>query len=228
MLGQAPFELVVLVASLGGLAATSSVLGKIPATFPLPIMVVQHRTPTFDDRVYAGILEPRSALTVRVAGQGDAIDGVGVVLVPGGAYARLNSERRLRLSPPRRRWPDLGGDHLFCSAADATAGALIAVVLTGRLQDGAQGVRAVKRTGGRVLAEDPSTAAAAEMPSAAIATGCVDHVLPVDKIPAALVALAMAPGGADLLAVPTPAWADLGASQPLDVACGRQLSRGLA
>ena len=47
------------------------------------------------------------------------------------------------------------------------------------------------------------------MPAHAIATGCVDFVLPLDRIPQALVTLAMAPGGAALLNVPTPAWARL-------------------
>jgi two-component system chemotaxis response regulator CheB len=51
----------------------------------------------------------------------------------------------------------------------------------------------------------------AGMPSNAIATGCVDFVLPLERIAAALVALTMAPGGAELLAVPTPSWAQLGA-----------------
>jgi two-component system chemotaxis response regulator CheB len=64
------------------------------------------------------------------------------------------------------------------------------------LHDGARGVRLVKRHGGRVLAQDPATARAGSMPSSAIATGCVDFVLPPHRLAAALVALTMAPGGA--------------------------------
>jgi two-component system, chemotaxis family, protein-glutamate methylesterase/glutaminase len=45
------------------------------------------------------------------------------------------------------------------------------------------------------------------MPTAAMATGCIDFVIPLDRLGAALIALTMAPGGADLLAVPSPAWA---------------------
>lgn len=54
---------------------------------------------------------------------------------------------------------------------------LIAVVLSGKLDDAAAGVRAVKRAGGRVLVQDPGTAIAPGMPTAALATGCVDFVL---------------------------------------------------
>jgi hypothetical protein len=68
-------------------------------------------------------------------------------------------------------------------------------VLTGLLRDGAQRIRAIKRRGGRVLVQDPTAARAAGMPSAIIATGCVDFVLPLDRIAPALVALTIAPGG---------------------------------
>jgi two-component system chemotaxis response regulator CheB len=49
------------------------------------------------------------------------------------------------------------------------------------------------------------------MPANAIATGCVDFILPPERMPAALIALAMAPGGAQLLTVPLPHWAKMGA-----------------
>ena len=78
------------------------------------------------------------------------------------------------------------------------------------LRDGAQGVRAIKRHGGRVLVQDSATARASGMPSSATATGCVDLVLPLYRIAPALIALTMAPA-ADLLIVPTPPWADLSA-----------------
>ena len=86
---------------------------------------------------------------------------------------------------------------------------MIGVVLTGMLRDGTTGVRAVKRHGGRVLAQDLATARAGSMPSSAIATGCVDFVLPLHRIATALVALTMAPGAAELFTVPIPPWASL-------------------
>ena len=93
---------------------------------------------------------------------------------------------------------------LTSAAATAGPGAVIGVVLTGMLHDGAAGARAVKRRGGSVLAQDPATARAPSMPSSAIATGCVDYVLPPEGIAAALTALTRAPGGAASLTVPTP------------------------
>jgi two-component system chemotaxis response regulator CheB len=74
-------------------------------------------------------------------------------------------------------------------------------------RDGAKGVQAIKGHRGRVLAQDPATAGSPEMPSAAIATGCVELVLPPHLLASALVALAMAPGASELLRVAAPPWA---------------------
>jgi two-component system chemotaxis response regulator CheB len=81
------------------------------------------------------------------------------------------------------------GDSLLASVAEAAGHAAVAVVLTGMLTDGALGVQAIKRRGGRILAEDPRTARASSMPAHAIATGCVDSTLPNDRLAAALIAL---------------------------------------
>jgi two-component system chemotaxis response regulator CheB len=102
-----------------------------------------------------------------------------------------------------------GGDGLLAGISGLAGAAAIAVVLTGLQRDGAVGVQEIKRRGGRVLVQDPATARGAGMPSAAIASGCVDFVLPLDRIGPALVALVMAPGGAAFFAVPTSPWARL-------------------
>jgi two-component system chemotaxis response regulator CheB len=120
--------------------------------------------------------------------------------------ARVNPQHQLELSPANGV---LVGNGLFRSAAEVSGPRLIGVVLSGMRRDGAQGVQAVRRHGGRVLAQDPATAAAPEMPAAAIATGCVDFVLPPERIASALVALTMAPGAAEFLRVAPPSWASL-------------------
>jgi two-component system chemotaxis response regulator CheB len=132
----------------------------------------------------------------------------GITVIPGGYHVTITPAGTFRLGEAGRG----GGDALLASAALAVAPrAVIAVVLSGMLQDGADGVRAVKRHGGRVIAQDPATARAPGMPASAIATGCADFVLPPDRIPYALITLAMAPGGAELFSVPLPHWAKIGA-----------------
>jgi two-component system chemotaxis response regulator CheB len=97
------------------------------------------------------------------------------------------------------------------SAARAHGSRTCAVVLTGRRQDGAGGVRAVKRVGGYVMVQDPTRARAAEMPRAAVATGCADLVLPLPVVGPALVAIAMSPGAIDMFPRSPRPWADISA-----------------
>ena len=201
-----PFEGVVLLASLGGIHALSTVLGALPSTFPVPVVAVQHGRRNPDGGLLGKLLARRTALPVRDAGPGLAFARPGITVVPTGWDATLDGAGRYALTPSDGMH---GGDGLLADVALSAGPAAIAVVLTGLQRDGARGVQEVKRRGGRVLVQDPATARAGAMPSAAIATGCVDFVLPLDRIGPALVALAMAPGGAALLAVPTAPWARL-------------------
>lgn len=200
------FELVVIVASLGGLEALSAVLAGLPESFPVPLLVAQHSRRTQNPDRLSWLLGRRTTLPVRVAQQGLWVGAPGVTVIPGGSTATLDETHRLHLTDSDGFG---GGDALLSSAAATASSAVIGIVLTGMLRDGTEGIRAIKRHGGRVLAQDPATARAPSMPCSAIATGCVDFVLPLHRIAPALVALIMAPGGAELLSVPTPPWARL-------------------
>lgn len=207
----AGFQFVVVVASLGGLPVLNTLLSGLPETFPVPVLIISHR-PHRDSDTLAALLAKQTSLPVRAGTHGLSARGSGVTVIPGGTSATLTGQGQLALGPvtgPRY----LCGDALLASTAQAARpGHAIAVILSGMLHDGAQGSRIVKRHGGRVLAQDPATARAASMPASAIATGCVDFVLPPHRLAAALTALTMAPGGASLLAVPTPHWAALEAT----------------
>jgi two-component system chemotaxis response regulator CheB len=132
-------------------------------------------------------------------------------VVPASTTATIDANGSWRLAQESR---DVGvGDAVLISSAAVVP--TIAVILTGRLADGANGCRAVKRSGGRVLVQEPAEAQASSMPANAIATGCADFVLPLDRLATALLALTTAPGAADLLTVPLPPWASL-ASTPAE------------
>jgi two-component system chemotaxis response regulator CheB len=92
-------------------------------------------------------------------------------------------------------------DVLFTAVARQFGARAVGVVLTGTGRDGARGVASIKDWGGRVLVQDAPSAAHSAMPAAAIATGCVDFVLPLADIAPALLTLVMAPEAASLFCV---------------------------
>lgn len=207
------FGLVVVIASLGGLSPISTLLAGLPASFPVPLLVMQHRHAGERHDALAWLLSSRTALPVRSACHGDCAYSPGVTVIPPGSAAAVEAGGSLCLQPRARRADQArtDGDALLASAAALGQGTVIGIVLSGKMHDGTEGIRVVKRHGGRVIAQDPDTAQARTMPASAIATGCVDFILPPERIPAALISLAMAPGGAQLLTVPIPHWAKLGA-----------------
>lgn len=204
--GQSGFDVIVVAASMGGPRAWATVLGGLPATFPATILLVQHRTASVDTS-FTDNLGRRTALPVHLARDGQPAITPGVTVIPAQHTATVDDNvLRLREAHSAR-----SADPLITSVAATYGPRAIAAVLTGRLDDGAAGIRAVKRHGGRTLVEDPATASAGAMPAAALATGCVDLVLPLAHIPHALVALTMAPGAADLFRVPPAPWAQFAA-----------------
>jgi two-component system chemotaxis response regulator CheB len=182
-----PTDLVALVASAGGLVALSAVLSHLPADFPAAVVVLQHLDPSRPS-LLAEILGRHSALPVCQARHGDRLRP-GVVFVappdhhllvgPGGVLA-LTSTAPVHFSRP-------SADALLESVARNFGHRAIAVVLSGAGADGADGVRLVKQMGGTVIAQDRPTSESFGMPGAAAHTGCVDAVLPLDQIAAALV-----------------------------------------
>jgi two-component system chemotaxis response regulator CheB len=192
---------VALVASLGGLAAITALLGALPAQFPAPLLVVLHSRRRDDPDLLTHLLRKATPLAVHTGHGGIPLGTPGVTVVPGGYLAGVDATHRLTLTEDAAL---RGGDTLLAGLAQAVGRAAIAVVLTGMLHDGAEGVCAIKRNGGRVIVQDPIGARAGSMPSSAIATGCVDLVLPLERIGPALIAMTTLPHGAEFPAEPSP------------------------
>ena len=186
--------IVVIAASLGGMHAIESILAGVPKELPVPVVVVQHlsdRQPSW----LVDILAPKVRLPVRWIQHRDPLRGGVVHVAPVGHHVVVDERRRaLLLDTPRINHSRPAADPLFTSAAMHYGSGTIAVVLTGRLCDGASGARVVQRAGGVVIAQDPATCTAPGMPRAAIAAGVVHFVLPPAAIARALVALTMMPG----------------------------------
>ena len=184
-----PIAMVALAASAGGLAALTEVLSKLPADFPAPVVVVQHLDPRHRS-LMADILSRRCLLRVKEAQHGEALTPGTVYIAPPDYHLLVNADGTLALTRSERvHFVRPSADLLFASAAAAFANRTAAVVLSGTGRDGDQGVRAVKRAGGTVIAQDQATAEFFGMPAAAIETGSVDLSLPLNEVAPALVAL---------------------------------------
>ena len=188
---DAAFDVVALAASAGGLTALSSVLADLPAGFPAGILVVQHLDPRHRS-LMADILSRRTHLEVKQAEDGDRLAGGRVYIAPPNRHLLLNGDGSLSLTQTELvHFVRPSADLLFESVAASYKDRSIAVVLSGSGGDGSMGVKAIKKMGGTVLAQDQRTSEFFGMPGAAIDSGNVDFVLPLEEIAPALVTLVM-------------------------------------
>lgn len=180
-------RLVAIAASAGGLHAIGAVLSTMPADFPTPIVVVQHLAPHHPSHM-ASIMARQTALAVKQARDGELVRPGVVYIAPPDRHLLVNADGALTLAETEMvHFLRPSADLMFESAAAAYGPALLATVLTGTGEDGAMGVRAVKKMGGTVIVQDEATAEFGGMPHAAIGTGAVDCVLALEEIGPALV-----------------------------------------
>jgi len=188
---DAAFDVVALAAAAGGLTALISVLADLPAGFPAGILVVQHLDPRHRS-LMADILSRRTHLEVKQAEDGDRLAGGRVYIAPPNRHLLLNGDGSLSLTQTELvHFVRPSADLLFESVAASYKDRSIAVVLSGSGGDGSMGVKAIKKMGGTVLAQDQRTSEFFGMPGAAIDSGSVDFVLPLEEIAPALVTLVM-------------------------------------
>src|SRR5262245_34127043 len=183
------FEVVAIASSAGGLAALTSLVSGLPDDFPAALLVVQHLDPRHRS-LMAEILSRRTALVVRQARDQDSIVAGTVYVAPPDNHLLANADGTLSLTQSELvHFVRPSADLLFESVAAAYRDRAIAVVLTGSGSDGSMGVEAIKKMGGTVIAQDEASSEFFAMPSAAIETGKVDFVLPLDEIGLALSSL---------------------------------------
>ena len=175
------YDVVALGSSAGGLKALSLVLRSLGKDFPSSIVVVQHLDPEHKSWM-ASLLARTTSLTVKQAEHGE-------VLLPGTVYVGPPDEHllvgpgKIQLAHTRLvHFSRPSIDLLFESVAGTYGSRSIAVVLTGSGKDGSEGLRAIKEAGGLTIAQLPEMAEFPFMPRAAIATGCVDFILPLESI----------------------------------------------
>jgi two-component system chemotaxis response regulator CheB len=175
--------------STGGPEALARVLPMLPASLPVPVLVVQHMPPVFT-RQFAQRLDRLSPLHVVEATDGSPLVPGTVHLAPGDHHLVVRANNRgtqtsLNQAPPEN-FCRPAVDPLFRSVVTAYDGAVLAVVLTGMGSDGRNGAAEVRAAGGTVLVQDQTTSVVWGMPGAISQAGLADEVLPLDRVPEAI------------------------------------------
>jgi two-component system chemotaxis response regulator CheB len=184
-------EVVAIGASTGGPNALAEVLPKIPAGFPVPILIVQHMPPLFTE-LLASRLNASCPLHVAQATDGALVRPGDVWIAPGDFHmtvARSGASRVLRLHKgPPENFCRPAVDVMFRSVAEAYGSSALAVVMTGMGKDGAAGAAAIRKAGGPIFAQDEPTSVVYGMPKAVVDAELADQVLPLSEIAAAITA----------------------------------------
>jgi two-component system chemotaxis response regulator CheB len=175
-------DVCVIGASTGGPAAVQRILQRLPARFPIPVVVVQHMPPGFT-AAFARRLDSLSRIRVSEAVEGQRLMPGYAVIAPGGQHLRLTAGLAVVLSPDPgdgRHIPSV--DVTMRSAARSRPGQVLGILLTGMGEDGADGMATIRASGGVTIAESEASCVVYGMPRAAVRRGGATIVLALEEI----------------------------------------------
>jgi two-component system, chemotaxis family, protein-glutamate methylesterase/glutaminase len=174
--------------STGGPDALRAMLPKLPANFPVPIIIVQHMPPVFTKSL-AESLDKLCALHVTEAVDGQVVKPGQAVIAPGGKQMRLYKSAigyaQVKLTddaPVQSCRPSV--DYTLSSLAESFGNQTLAVIMTGMGYDGADGCRRLHALGAPVIAQNEATCVVYGMPRKPIEEGIADVVAPLNSIAA--------------------------------------------
>jgi two-component system, chemotaxis family, protein-glutamate methylesterase/glutaminase len=175
-------QLCVIGASTGGPIALQAILERIPAGFPMPVAIVQHMPVGFTGP-FAARLNRLSQLQVSEAVEGDRLVPGRVLVAPAGRHLWITPELAVELSSePKDAKHVPSVDVAMKAAARARPGAVLGILLTGMGQDGAEGMAAIRSSGGLTIGESEASCVVYGMSRAAEGRGGVDVMLPLPEI----------------------------------------------
>lgn len=182
---SSPVSMIAIGASTGGTEAIQEVLTHIPLHSP-PIVIVQH-IPAVFSKAFADRLNGLCAIEVKEAQDGDALLPGRALIAPGGYHMLVRKHAdgfKVALSStlPPVCYQRPAVDVLFQSVAEVAGPTIVAALLTGMGADGAQGMVALKQVGAKTIAQDEASCVVFGMPREAIRLGCIDSVLPLERV----------------------------------------------
>ncbi len=176
------YDAIVIGTSAGGLYALKAIFERLPAAYPLPIIIVQHRAKN-ERTLLEEVLQNTSQLVIKQADEKERIEPGKVYFAPANYHLLIEKDRTFSLSVEELyNYSRPSIDVLFETAAEVYCERLIGIILTGANRDGANGIKRIAGYGGLTIAQDPATAQFPTMPQAAVNTKNVRHILNIDAI----------------------------------------------
>jgi two-component system chemotaxis response regulator CheB len=176
------YKLVAIGTSTGGPVALQRVLTQLPASFPAPIVLIQHMPAAFT-KAFAERLDKLCRISVKEAEDGDVLRPGLALLAPGGKQMMVDARGVIRILPGDERLnykPCV--DITFGSVSKSYGDKVLAVVLTGMGADGREGARLLKQSGSQVWAQDEASCVIYGMPMAIVKADLADAIYPLDEI----------------------------------------------
>jgi two-component system chemotaxis response regulator CheB len=183
-------RIVAIAASTGGPLALRAILSRLPAPFPIPMVIAQHVASGFTEGITEW-LNTCTELKVERASHGMLTRPGHVYINPAEFSMRISRDGFIRLSEDEQNQlyhPSC--DTLLCSVAESFGKNSIGIILSGMGGDGVRGMSSIKSAGGETIAQDEHSSVVFGMNGLAIKKGAVGKVLPLDKIPVVLMRLA--------------------------------------
>lgn len=174
-------DLLGIVASTGGPNALITILQSIGANFPLPIVLVQHITASFLEG-FASWLSAAGGIETRIVQHSTMLTPGVIHIAPADRHLVVSGSRVYSTDAPEVAGQRPSGTVLLRSMAETVGSRGIGVLLTGMGADGAEGLLALRKSGGLTIAEDASTTVVYGMPKVAAEMDAVDEQLPLHRI----------------------------------------------
>jgi len=180
-------RVVVIGTSAGGLSALKKLISQLPKDFPLPVLIVRHISADATGNILLNELNKLNTIKCEHAKSGNNLKSGYLYLAPSDHHLMIGGDLKMLVTKgakENRSRPAI--DPLFRSAAVAFGTGVIGILLTGYLDDGTSGMKAIKGCGGICIVQDPNEAEYPDMPRNAMNNVKIDYSLPISEMAALL------------------------------------------
>jgi two-component system, chemotaxis family, protein-glutamate methylesterase/glutaminase len=179
-------QFILIAASTGGTEGVKKILSTLHIHEDVAVIVIQHMAAQFT-KTFADSLNKQSEYLVKEITANEVILGGVAYIAPGNFHIEIKQKNFNHFSLETNQKPHMhsvrpAADITFLNFPEFTAKNSTVIVLSGMGKDGADGLAHLKKLGAETIAEAESTCVVFGMPKAAIQTGCVDHILPINEI----------------------------------------------